>query len=798
MKITFDPIWPLPWVILAIAGLLLLVLRTYPSRVRHLRARDRRVLIGLRLATVAVLAIAMLRPVLHIRKTEDEPRTLYILADSSRSMSVRDGVGLTGENTRRQELLKTLKDAEAALAKLGKDVEIRYFDYAETLKPVDALEDTTDGTETNIANALKSVLRLTDGKKMLGLIVMGDGAVRVYNTAAGENPRQQSITASRELGERGVKVHTVAYGGTGATGSAADLALVDLTVDANPYEGKVVTVNATIRAFGAKGQRLTARILVENRAGAAPGMDGTMEEARPIKSSKPRDNNIVPAGGEDVITRELTFVPTRPGKYKVAVEVSGLPNERNVANNVITRIIDVRAGGISVAYFDRIRPEQRWLRKVNASDKIQLDYYPYLRGRNLIEPKLFQDGENAYDVFIIGDVPASAFGAANLKLLRKRIDDGAGLMMIGGYNNFGPGGYGNTPLEAVLPVAMSSAAAKPIVDERTHYLKPLKMIPTELGLRHFVMRIAPDGKHRELWEKLVPLEGANRLRRKTIAGGEDLVKVLATTPDGSPLLLAVEWGGIRKPGQQSRSARVMAFGADTTYQWFLNGEPDAHQRFWRQVILYLAQKEEDDAPVWVKIDAAGKRNFTPKDTIPIRFGAQDQNHKPLVDVDYEIEVLGPPKGEAPGDRHTYTLQHGAGSGENFRELVPNPVPGEYWIRVTGRRKDVNKTVHGTGWERFLVETTDLELDNPAADRNLLQSLAEQSGGTFIAQPADFKDFLDRLTIPTDDLQVTEAISLWDTWPRFDEDGENYIPGLLLLFVALMSMEWFLRKRRGLV
>ena len=42
MKFTVDPVWPLPWVILAIAGLLALVLWTYPQRVRHLRAWDRR------------------------------------------------------------------------------------------------------------------------------------------------------------------------------------------------------------------------------------------------------------------------------------------------------------------------------------------------------------------------------------------------------------------------------------------------------------------------------------------------------------------------------------------------------------------------------------------------------------------------------------------------------------------------------------------------------------------------------------------------------------------------------------
>ena len=80
----------------------------------------------------------------------------------------------------------------------------------------------------------------------------------------------------------------------------------------------------------------------------------------------------------------------------------------------------------------------------------------------------------------------------------------------------------------------------------------------------------------------------------------------------------------------------------------------------------------------------------------------------------------------------------------------------------------------------------------------MQSIAEQSGGTFVGKPQDFKDFIDRLAVPTDELFGTEPISLWDTWPRLGDDGDQYIPGLLLLFILLMSIEWFVRKRKGLV
>ena len=814
MELKLEPVWPLWVVIPTIAGLLALVLLTYPQRLRHLKPWDRRLLLGLRLAGVALLALAMLRPYVLLPKTEGETRFLYIIADRSRSMKIPDGAGRSGGNTRRQELVKTIEDAQDAFEKLGKNVEIRYFDFSARLTPTEKLEEKADGSETDIAGALQELLRQTDGKRVLGVILLSDGTPRVAGADPDVNQRQRAITAARDFGESGIPIHTVPFGSSGTTKSAADLAAVSVNVDTNPYEGKVVTVNAVFRAVGAQGKRLTARILVEDRTGVRPGNAGRMVEARPIKFSKPKDNNIHPKGKDVAFNTELSFVPTRPGQYKISVEIRGLQRERNLANNSITRIINVRSGGISVAYFDRLRPEQKYIRKVNSSDKIQLDFFPYVRASRLrpaskVDPEVFQPGENAYDVFIIGDVPAAAFSAENLRQLRQRIDDGAGFLMTGGYDSFGPGGYAGTPLADVLPVEMHRREKNTRDRDRNsdalHHKRDLQMLPTDPGLARIVMRIAPIGENEEAWKKLPTLHHANKLKKKLNPDGSDqnLVETFAVA-DGNksvPLLITNETGGKRKPGnkgnkQQGRLARVMAFAADTTYLWYLGGHQAAHQRFWRQIILYLAQTDEEDRPVWVRIDEAGKRVFSPRDSIPILFGARDENGDPVNDLEYQIEVLGPPKKDGPNDRHRYQFKTSGGTGENARKLKANAVPGEYWIRVTGRKKDGK--LFGSGWDRFLVKSTDLELDNPAVDRKLLESIAEQSGGTFVSKPQGFAAFAKRLAIPRDELIGIDRVTLWDTWPRFDEDGDSYIPGLLLLFVALMSVEWFLRKRKGLV
>ncbi|MBX3473809.1 MAG: VWA domain-containing protein [Planctomycetes bacterium] len=53
---------------------------------------------------------------------------------------------------------------------------------------------------------------------------------------------------------------------------------------------------------------------------------------------------------------------------------------------------------------------------------------------------------------ILSDVPATDLTPAQLTLINRFVRDGGGLAMIGGPRSFAPGGYYETPVEAVLPV----------------------------------------------------------------------------------------------------------------------------------------------------------------------------------------------------------------------------------------------------------------------------------------------------------------------------------------------------------
>jgi hypothetical protein len=157
-----------------------------------------------------------------------------------------------------------------------------------------------------------------------------------------------------------------------------------------------------------------------------------------------------------------------------------------------------------------------------------------------------------------------------------------------------------------------------------HISRKLQMLPTPDGLSHFVMQVSV-GDNEAVWKSLPPLDGANRL--KAVGGHVD---VLARSPDGVDLLFANDFG----------RGRVMAFAGDSTFHWYQHGMKNVHQRFWEQMLLWLAHKEnESDLPVWVSVEP---RNFLPRGRAPIRFGAQDPaTKKPLPDATFTVEVLTP-------------------------------------------------------------------------------------------------------------------------------------------------------------
>ena len=174
---------------------------------------------------------------------------------------------------------------------------------------------------------------------------------------------------------------------------------------------------------------------------------------------------------------------------------------------------------------------------------------------------------------------------------------------------------------------------------------------------------------------------------------------------------------------QSGDGRVLAFAGDSTWRWQMGGFGEAHRRFWRQCVLWLAKKDErTTGQVWIKL--AGRR-VARGSRVEFQVGAETAQGEPVANAQFDVTVQ-TPDGAAETLR---TTKSGDGWAATFRDTAK---PGDY--RIVVKAKDGGADL-GTAEARFLVPNQDLELDRPAAEPTFMAQLAEMTkpaGGAALA------------------------------------------------------------------
>ena len=192
-----------------------------------------------------------------------------------------------------------------------------------------------------------------------------------------------------------------------------------------------------------------------HRAGRAvgPGGEGGARGGRQDRSTRPR--SCLRDGGTPQEV-SFQFVPTVKGRHSYAVRIPAVLEERIVENNQRTAVAQVVDSKIRVLYIEgTLRAEygalvQRFLSKdpdLEFCALVQTRPNVFVRRTNMEGLKLAGLPADAaafegFDVIVLGDIDSSYWKPGPMELLVKRVRDGAGLLVIGGYHSLGPGGYG--------------------------------------------------------------------------------------------------------------------------------------------------------------------------------------------------------------------------------------------------------------------------------------------------------------------------------------------------------------------
>jgi hypothetical protein len=206
----------------------------------------------------------------------------------------------------------------------------------------------------------------------------------------------------------------------------------------------------------------------------------------------------------------------------------------------------------------------------------------------------------------------------------------------------------------------------------------------------------------------------------------------------------------------------------------MHGHAAEHKRFWRQTVLWLARKDKNaDDSVWIRLE---QRRYAPGGRMEFTAGADSPQGLPLTDVTFEAEVRQPGGGKSRVDVRDQAP-------EVAGEYRTPETAGDYTLVVRAKRGGLQI---GESEARFLVYQQDLELDNPAADAGLAESLAATTGGKRVA-PEQLAELFESIRDRAEALDVTkETVStLYDN------------PLYLFVLAALLTTEWYLRKKWGL-
>jgi uncharacterized membrane protein len=742
-------------IVAAVAVLAVLWIVTPPT----VSPRQRWILFSLRLLAGLVLLLAAFRPTLVRSDRRPADASLIIAVDSSRSMTLSDGRG--GDRWSQQQ--KAFADLVTRLTSFDEALAVKVIAYDSKTRVVELLptgslaEIAPDGELTDLEAAATASIEAAGGQPIAGIVMTGDGTQTA--TVQGSGP----LGVAQTLNSLGIPLWAVPIGPSGDVSASRDIAIESLPESFSLYAGNQVEIPFSVSARGLAGISFPVQLTWISQ-------DGQKVVAA--------ERDVLPSKALDSVAQSIATTVPSPGSYRLVVEAQSQDGELITSNNQQIAFVDVREGGGRILYIEgQPRLEQTFLRRSLAqfpdldityqwipSDTASswpVDFAPFLkRGR--------------FDAFILGDLHATALGESQLKLLSDRVAEGAGLVTLGGFHAYERGGYATSPLADVLPIKLDATVPRvSVVGSDTIAANDLNVgqLKDELLIRkaqqHPLTRLGGDDDT-ATWSSLPPQLGANRFVGPKVAPG---VEVLLESPDKNPLLVIGEHG----------RGRTAAIAFDSTWRWWRAGQSESHRRFWRQLVLWLLNRDTtaEDA-IALELDA---RRF-PTTSIPEFRASLPYTQETTPNVSWIVEVL---DGTGASKRIDTVSQDG---GNRVSGKVAGIAPGLYRLRVSDGTPGSKITAAEMG---FQVIDQSRELEQPLADPIYLKQLADVTGshGGAAFAPDDMKSLIEEIAKRRRraEVPIVEKLRL----------GDGPISGWIVftLFAGAMTTEWILRRKWSL-
>ncbi len=637
----------------------------------------------------------------------------------------------------REAQLRSLLSS-GALQRLSGTSSVIFYSFSTSLREssVDSLQ--LNGATTDIGLALRS-LKKKSIPQLKAVVLLSDG-----NYNAGENPLD-------EAGKLGVPVFTV---GIGDSLEQKDILLQKLITNSVAYVQSAVPLDATIKVTGFQNKKLAVSLLEDGKQ--------ISQQFITLQSSTMSSTNEYPV--------HFSFTPETDGIKKYTVSVSTLEGEVTKKNNAKSVLVRVLKNKMRVAVIAGApnADVSAIMQSLHSDPNVEATLFVQQTNglfKNQPLAQAFGQTLSSTDCITLIGFPTDVTAQSAIQYLVNAISSKSlPLFFVAGRTlNM----QKVRELEPLLPFTVASDR----IDEQLVF----PSIPP-VNQNHVLLQAegnsTPQGSDSHVdWDKLPPVfSSLTTFKAKSEAFVLSTAKVNNIVID-NPLLVA-------RNVAQKKSFAVTGYGI---WRWrLLAGASTETEKFFdswiSNVVRWLVTREEDKQ---LKVDPS-KEIFSQGEAVDFLGQAYDANYQPMDNADIRVEITS----STSQQRYETILQPlDKGRYEGTIEALPE---GDYSYSASSTISgmEVGKTKG-----RFSVGEQSVEFADTRMNKSLLQQISAVSGGDY-ADPTQFdrltNDITSRESMKLEEQTITSEFELWN------------LPSLLSVVVVLFGVEWFIRKRSGML
>lgn len=764
-SLRFNPQWPAMetlgatfWNVLLIGIGVFLVAYVYRREARSPRVRA--ILAGVRMLLLGLTLVLLNRPVVTLTQSRTEPSVLALLIDDSLSMRIKDIKRQGDQLVTRVEAVSELLSAEnrKLLNEIAKTHQLRFYRFnadavSVTPPPTGPIVVEAQGQKTQVATAVRSVMRDSQGQRLAGVVVLSDGR---------DMPQQSIAGALDELKDFGVPVYPIPVGSDQAL---RNVEVQQVSAQDAVFVNDIANIKTLVRVTGGGGNVV---VRLKDKATGRVVMDA---------AGRPVEKQISPTNDEPVEV-ELQFTPAEVGVRDLVVEAEPQAGEIDDTDNKREVQVAVLDAQINVLYVEGYpRWDYRYLKNEMIRDKtvniscLLLSADPSFRQEGDKPITRFPESPEEmleYDVVLIGDVDPRELSDAQLQLVQDFVARrGGGFGMIAG-PRFSPAAWKGTAIESILPVDITRSQTEDWGIGGGTIAEGFRPVVTREGSESSLFRFFSDRAENELYlkEQWQPLFWYSQgLMAKSGVGVVMAEHPSDVGPDGrrAPIIVTGRFG----------AGRTFFSAIDDSWRWrYYTGE-QTFNTYWVQSLRYLARSRK-----------LGQRKLTFASQRPVYdLGQQVRLVMRVIDPQLLTQLPEQIRVQVKGEdgqllrQEPLVRQEG---GDTYLASFPADRVGKFTAVLPSVAPQVEELTLPLD-----VAIPRLELSTPQVDRVTLARLASETGGQII----DLSEAPAKLPgIPSAERQVPLVSSqpLWDA------------PVALVAFILLLTAEWVARKVFGMV